>query len=290
MSSLTIDLTDSQNEEATETDVISNTIVDREEANHEPTCCRLPSECTCPNVSWLWATHKNWIGCEHIRVGKWMLFLDSENVDEAWLKTIDLLADQQLGGCAKVAPVGRKQNNKHVICVYTEDHENVQEVFAVLHSLRNSGISAAVESTLNYKTDEATYAAIYTSDSAAIAAGFSNAKPQGHKKFRVSKYTSVGFKGNRKVMLKLNNIGPEHLCSLVAEMPLTATRTEIESYFSQLPRTAEEFAEETLQAQSKGNKLVTDFYPLERARSDDSTSAYDYSNNKKLKLGGSSEF
>lgn len=287
-----IDLTDSQNSgDGDKLKSTSDVIFDHEEAYHEPTCCRLPSECTCPNVGWLWATHRNKNEGERLRSGKWMLFLDSENVDEAWLRIVDLLADRQLGGCAKVAPVGRKQNNKHVICIYTNDYENVLEVFSVLHTLRKSGIPAAVDCTLNYKTDEATYTAIYSTDSSAIAAGFSEAKPQGHKNFRVSKYTSVGFKGNRKVMLKLNNIGPDHLCCLVAEMSLSATQTEIETYFSQLPVTAAEIAEETLQAKFNGNRLVTDFFPLERTRSEDSSAAYDSCNNtKKLKMGGSSEF
>lgn len=263
MSEFVIDLTESQEEESWKPE-IREPIVDREEAFHERECCRLPSECVCPNVGWLWATHSKQVNTNFIRSGKWMLFPDSDAVDEAWLKVVDLLADQQLGGCAKVAPVGRKQNNKHVICVYTNDHENVKEVFTVLHALRNSGIRAATDCTLNYKTDDATYAAVYASDSAAQAAGFAGVSLKAHKNFKVSKYTSVGFRGTSKVMLKLNNIGPEHLCSLVAEMPITATRREIDTYFSRLPATAAVFAQEALDTIFHGNALVTDFYLPER--------------------------
>ncbi len=276
MSSSVIDLTDSQGNDGLGSVIASESvIIDREEAFHEPTCSHLPSECTCSNVSWIWATHKYRANESFQRSGKWMLFPSSEKVDEAWFKVVDLLADRKLGGCAKVAPVCRKQNNIHVLCVYTGDHEKVKEVFSVLHTLRNSHIPSASSSTLNYKTDDATSAAVYATDSAAVSAGFAGAKAPGHKNFKVSKYTTVGFQGNKKVMMKLNNIGPDHLCSLVAEMPLEATPIEIDEYFETLPATASEFAEEVLAATFESNHLMTDYYPIERNRSS-SWSAYDY--------------
>lgn len=276
MNSSVIDLTDSQGYDGPgSVTATESVIVDREEAFHEPSCSHLPSECTCSNVSWIWATHKHRVNESYQRSGKWMLFPNSGKVDEAWFKVVDLLADRKLGGCAKVAPVCRKQNNMHVICIYTSDHENVKEVFSVLHTLRNSGISSASSCTLNYKTDDATYGAVYATDHAAVSAGFAGTKAPGHKNFKVSKYTSVGFQGNKNVMMKLNNIGPDHLCSLVAEMPLEATPVEIDEYFQTLPATASEFAEEVLAATFESNHHMTDYYPVERDRSS-SWSAYDY--------------
>ena len=215
-------------------------LYDREEQNHDPGCSRLPSECRCPNVSWLWATHR--LAVESVRSGKWMLFTDSDDVDSAWLSVVDLLAAGQLGSCAKAAPRSSTRDGQHLICVYTDDHEDVQDVFRVLFALRNSSITCASFRTLNYKTDYATNMGQYSSLSSAQYAGFEGAASKPHKNHKISKYTSPGFPGIKNVRLVLNNIGPDFLHEVVAELPVTSSQEEIEQYFSLRPDTASEIS------------------------------------------------
>lgn len=169
-----------------------------------------------------------------------MLFVGSEKVDDAWFKVVDLLAEGSLGTCAKVAPRSNVRDDLHLICVYTEDHEDVEDVFRVLMALRRSGIECASDRTLNYKTDEATYAGVYASNSSAQHAGFAAATAGPHKNHKVSKYTSPGFRGNRNVRLVMNNVGPDFLHEVVAEVPLSATDEEVRAFFKGRPRTSSE--------------------------------------------------
>jgi hypothetical protein len=172
-----------------------------------------------------------------------MLFTRSDEVDNAWLNVVDLLASGKLGGCAKVAPKKNTKDDLHVICIYTDDHEDVEDVFTVLHSLRCSAIPCAAQRTLNYKTDDATNAGQYTSNSSAQRAGFDAAASTSHKNQRVSKFTSPGFPGIRNVRLVLNNVGPECLHEVVAEVPVTASAEEIRAYFRDRPRSCAEIEE-----------------------------------------------
>lgn len=263
--SAVIDLTESQSQ-ADELDFLlgaeNEPIIDHEEHYHDRGCSRLPSECMCAGVSWIWATHKDRsTKVTPRRSGKWMLFLDSETVDGAWLTIIDLLAQRKLGGCAKVIPK-RSKDHMHVVCVYTNDHENVKDVFSVLHTLRTSGIALARDCTLNYKTDDATLAAVYANNTAAERAGFASASALPNKRAQISKYTSMGFRGNKNVVLTLNNIGDEYLRKIIAEVPVTATQREIDAFFAHLPPTATELAEGILNGAGR-SATVSDFYSAE---------------------------
>lgn len=219
---------------------VDGMIVDREKPMHSRECSGLPSECHCDHVSWIWAERRDRSSSYCYRSGKWMLFTDSADVDEAWFQIVDLLAAGELGNCAKVAPIKSTKDGLHLICVYTDDHENVKEVFTVLRALRRSKITCAAERTLNYKTDDATAAGQYSSSGSAQRAGFSDASAPRHKNHKISKYTSPGFKGVRNVRLVLNNIGPNFLHEVVAEMPITATNEEVHEYFAERLPTASE--------------------------------------------------
>lgn len=240
MSGVFIDLTDSQSQQDILACSTHERIIDYEEHMHDPTCSRMPSECRCSNVGWLWGVRKDRVKnlCE--RSGKWMLFCSPEGVDNAWFNVVDMLADGKLGDCAKVAPASRTRDSLHVICVYTADHEDVKDVFRVLHALRCSSIPCAAERTLNYKTDDATYAGQYATRSAAQNAGFKDASTAPHKSSRVSKYTSPGFRGNRNVRLVMNNVGPNFLHEVVAEVPVAASPEEVAAFFQGRPATASE--------------------------------------------------
>jgi hypothetical protein len=88
--------------------------------------------------------------------GKWLLFVDRVNVDEVWAKIVPMVKQGRLGHLAKVAtarpnPNGRKPN-KHVICVYTDDAEDREDVLRVREELRQLGFIAPI----SYKPDVTT--------------------------------------------------------------------------------------------------------------------------------------
>jgi Domain of unknown function (DUF1917) len=95
------------------------------------------------------------------RGGKWLLFVDRERVDEVWQKVCDALAAGRLGDCAKVSTARPNPNStdsrKHVICVYTYDSEDSEDVMRIRASLRKLGFVSPIA----YKTDQATDDSLY---------------------------------------------------------------------------------------------------------------------------------
>jgi hypothetical protein len=111
-----------------------------------------------------------WVGAERKvgeypddteRSGKWMIFVSVADVDEVWAKIKDATEQGLLGSSAKVAtarpnPLARDPK-KRVICVYTYDSDDVEDVRRVRGKLRELGIVAKI----GYKEDAATLAGIY---------------------------------------------------------------------------------------------------------------------------------
>lgn len=114
-------------------------IYDNEENHHVSNCFRLPSDCKCSTVNWIWARiknrHPNSLDSdlklinneldinesstgidESTKVGKWMLFPFSNEVIDIWLTIRDLLVEGKLGDCCKVSPRADQVTNKHLIC------------------------------------------------------------------------------------------------------------------------------------------------------------------------------
>lgn len=90
------------------------------------------------------------------RGGKWLLFVERGEVDEAWKSITRALKVGMLGSHAKVStarpnPHGNNPR-QHVICVYTYDSDDEDDVMRVRESLRELGFTAPIP----YKTDEAT--------------------------------------------------------------------------------------------------------------------------------------
>lgn len=91
------------------------------------------------------------------REGKWMIFRSIDEADKLWSSCIELATeDGHLGISAKVAtsypnPLAKDPKTR-LICVYTYDHEDVEDVNRVREKLRELGI----EETLYYKTEQAT--------------------------------------------------------------------------------------------------------------------------------------
>ncbi len=94
--------------------------------------------------------------------GKWLIFVPRETVDEWWEAVRRLLEAGELGRAAKVStmrpnPNAKDDPNKHVIVVYTDDHEAVDDVRRVRERLGAIGVTWRIP----YKTDEATRAGQY---------------------------------------------------------------------------------------------------------------------------------
>ncbi len=94
--------------------------------------------------------------------GKWLLFIPEVHADEVWAQVRDAVTAGSLGRLAKCATAGQDHpGGKVVMCVYTEDCRDLDDVKRVLSELRSLGHSGR----LNYKEDLATYAGRYQGSS-----------------------------------------------------------------------------------------------------------------------------
>ena len=90
------------------------------------------------------------------RGGKWLVFVPVETHDDVW-QTVKLATEcGQLGGIAKAATArpnkNRNSNDEKVICVYTYDADDSDDVSKIRERLRELGITQKI----SYKTDQAT--------------------------------------------------------------------------------------------------------------------------------------
>lgn len=93
--------------------------------------------------------------------GKWLVFVKLSDLDETWLKIKQAVEEGKLGCCAKSAtalynPSATDEMSK-VICVYTYDWTDVEDVMRIREELRKLGITWKIP----YKTDKDTMAGIY---------------------------------------------------------------------------------------------------------------------------------
>ena len=99
------------------------------------------------------------------RGGKWLIFVSSYSAHTMWNKIKIALEEGRLGGLAK-APTAKhglqSQGSKYgVICVYTYDWKDRQDVERIREELRKIGITRKIP----YKTDEDMERDIYRSNS-----------------------------------------------------------------------------------------------------------------------------
>ncbi len=94
----------------------------------------------------------------HLGSGKWLIFARSEKIDEAWLRVKTALSEGKLGRLAKVARAKstrldeRDWKMKQVICIYTYDYADREDVRRVRQALRDIGCTRRIA----YKDDEKT--------------------------------------------------------------------------------------------------------------------------------------
>src|SRR3972149_10781392 len=119
--------------------------------------------------------------------GKWLIFVSRDNVDGVWHKIKDATEKGLLGIRSKVSTIrqssayGENSGGKergHVICVYSKDFRDKDNVKDILNELRNIGITGR----LYYKPNNMTYAGIYAHEG-----------PLAKKKGKAGLYCSTDF-------------------------------------------------------------------------------------------------
>lgn len=91
-------------------------------------------------------------------VGKWLIFTNTNSVDALWKSIKKATKDQILGIESKVSTAKPKdprigyRKGRHVICVYTYDWRDKEDVIRVREELRKLGVIHKIY----YKPDEAT--------------------------------------------------------------------------------------------------------------------------------------
>ena len=112
------------------------------------------------NDYWTYAQRKNGKYPEHTsRGGKWLIFVGSHNLSRIWSKIKIAVEEGKLGGLAKVPRHSSRAQSPSsgVICVYTYDWKDAQDVKRIREELRKIGIIRKI----SYKTDEDTDQGIY---------------------------------------------------------------------------------------------------------------------------------
>jgi Basophilic leukemia-expressed protein Bles03 len=119
----------------------------------------IPSHMPTGNDSEYWIDIKRSVGDYPERTersGKWMVFPHVSDVDRVWSIIARATFDGQLGSSAKVATMKYNPNaikrDEKVICIYTYDSEDRDDVLRVLKELRRLGIYNKA----SYKEDKAT--------------------------------------------------------------------------------------------------------------------------------------
>jgi uncharacterized protein YprB with RNaseH-like and TPR domain len=86
--------------------------------------------------------------------GKWLIFIDKLFINDIWDKIKKATETGKLGLASKVSTALENSHstnvNEYVICVYTKNWQNIEDIERIEKEIRNIGIS----STLFYKTDE----------------------------------------------------------------------------------------------------------------------------------------
>ncbi|KAH8769204.1 hypothetical protein F5883DRAFT_553791 [Diaporthe sp. PMI_573] len=98
-----------------------------------------------------------------VRTGKWMLFVEPTSVNEVWARVAQATARNELGIAAKVAPrEERGSPRERVVCIYTYDFRDRDDVARVLHRLRQLELvrDRAAGKPIYYKADAFTYLGI----------------------------------------------------------------------------------------------------------------------------------
>lgn len=90
------------------------------------------------------------------KTGKWLIYSKWPAIDNVWKRVAKAVVAGKLGSSANVS-THDPEENAHVICVYTEDFTNEDQVRKVEENLRKEGITGR----MTYKPDIYTTLGIY---------------------------------------------------------------------------------------------------------------------------------
>lgn len=88
--------------------------------------------------------------------GKWMLFPSAEWVDSTWKKVVTAMDEGKLGSTAKVA-TDDGSGGARLICVYTDDFGDTEDVKRVLRGLADKELVNMESRPIYYKCDAYTH-------------------------------------------------------------------------------------------------------------------------------------
>jgi hypothetical protein len=94
-----------------------------------------------------------------LRDGKWMVWFPPSDIDRYWKRIRVAVEQGLLGNWAKVSTAGSISEKRpdHVICVYTYDYEDKEDVMRIREVLQKIGIRQRIP----YKANEDTHKLLY---------------------------------------------------------------------------------------------------------------------------------
>jgi hypothetical protein len=111
---------------------------------------------------WVYARCKGRIAKPSERSGKWLVFIDKSRAEEMWDRLARATTDGRLGPSSKCGTARPNPNapnpNETVICVYTLDFDDREDVMRVREALRELGVTWRIP----YKLDSTTNAGKYS--------------------------------------------------------------------------------------------------------------------------------
>lgn len=104
---------------------------------------KMPTQVT--SDYWIWASRRDKSYPEDTdRCGKWMVMVYTSEVDQVWTVIRDAVEQNKLGSSAKVATMKPNEHASNpdvkVICIYTYDSDDRDDLLRVLTALREIGI------------------------------------------------------------------------------------------------------------------------------------------------------
>lgn len=126
-------------------------------------CNLYPTQVKKRDMYWLWAKNNKYdlATIQSKKIGKWMLFLTKQQADVIWDKIKQAIRDGDLWTAKVSTSDPEKPRDTHAVMIYTKDYTDLNDVINVLNFLESSGITSP-QTIIRYKTDQQTYAGIYS--------------------------------------------------------------------------------------------------------------------------------
>ncbi|KAL2072456.1 hypothetical protein VTL71DRAFT_11799 [Oculimacula yallundae] len=111
----------------------------------------------------------------HVTTGKWMIFPSPSEVNEVWSVVAHATANNQLGISSKVAANDGDDRSARLICIYTNNFQDMKDVKRVLLKLKELGLVQKGKG-IYYKCDAYTYLGLKSNNEYNIKASMYSSK------------------------------------------------------------------------------------------------------------------